>query len=106
MITNNEDFKAIAERQADTSFINSIIGHLKENYGKIIYEAKKQCLQREPTEADEQRFSLRSIAEAVPLKQEFIFDGRLTGYIEQKQFDGLDIVGNNTTIAIEFTPIK
>ncbi|GEO10223.1 hypothetical protein [Segetibacter aerophilus] len=106
MFTSKDDFKAIAEKQADTSFINSIVDHVKENYGKIIYEAKKQFLEREPTEADEQRFSLKSLAGATPLKQEFVFDGKLVGHIEQKQFEGLDIVGNNVTIAIEFTPIK
>ncbi|MCW3080333.1 hypothetical protein [Segetibacter sp.] len=103
---NVEDFKAIAEGQVDTSFLDSSIEHLQENYGKIIYEAKKECLQREPTQADEQRFSLKSVEGSNPIKQEFIFDGKLIGHIEQKQFEGLDSVGNNTTIAIEFTPIK
>lgn len=103
---SGQDFKAIAKRQVDTSFLDSIIDHVQENYGKIIYEAKKECLQREPTEADEQKFSLKSVEGSIPLKQAFVFDGKLIGHVEQKQFEGLDSVGNNTTIAIEFTPIK
>jgi hypothetical protein len=103
---NKAEWKATAERQLDTTFINSIMDNVKENLGKLIYEAKKQCLEREPTEADEKRFHLTVVGGSELPKSEFHFDDKLVGHIEQKEFHGLDMVGNNYTVTLEYIPIR
>ncbi|HEX8461145.1 MAG TPA: hypothetical protein VF623_06930 [Segetibacter sp.] len=103
---SQKEWIAIAENQLDSTFINNITAHVKENLGKLIYEAKKECLEREPTAADEERFFLALVSESKLPKSEFYFDKKLVGHLEQKEFHGLDIVGNNYTISLEYTPVR
>ncbi len=103
---NRDKWIESAETQLDDTFVNSIINNVKENLGKLIYEAKKQCLEQEPAEADEVRFHLVADPHSNLPRTEFHFDNKLVGHIEQKEFNGLDIVGNNHTITLEYIPIR
>jgi hypothetical protein len=103
---NKEQWKAIAETQLDSHFIDAIVERVKVNLGKIIYDAKKECLERAPEEADEKRFSLKAAGENGAPKYAFYFDEKLVGHIGQNEFHGLDIIGNNYTITLEYTPVR
>lgn len=103
---NKETWKEKAISFLDTKFINGVVENVVENLGKVIYEAQKQYLEKEPRQEDEKRFLLKVVEGSKLPKTGFYFDEKLVGYIEQKEFHGLDIIGNNYTITLEFTPIR
>lgn len=103
---NRDNWIKCAETPLANKFLERIIENVKETLGKLIYEAKQECLERQPQEADEPRFDLIVIEDSKLPRLEFKFDNQVVGHIEQKEFNGLDIVGNNHTITLEYIPVR